>query len=596
MALTNEQQKIVDYARAGKGDLLIEALAGTGKTYTLLQCLEVIPQKSILVCAFNKRIQTEISKKLPKWSRGRPVVHVKTFHAIGLSIVQHHFRAGVKIDGDVTEELVNQAIDAAGQRRIPQKVRWAAIKLVRMYKETELPSGLPFDVGRLDPEELEAIGNDYQLFDRLDGSQIEQAIELALRAYELSCEQLREPARGLRIDFCDMIWIPLVLNLPPQSRYQAVIVDEWQDLNAPQFELVKRLVAPSGRMIMAGDFHQQIYQWRGSIADEVRDELDKRGPRMPLTTTFRCSKAVSLEAGKLVFAFHCLPDADDGSVGEIGIVDLPRALAQYQVPPGTIHTFVLSRTNADLLDCALMLWRERVRFQLNSGQDMLAPLYFLLDYVLKLDSVGAFLSSLKDWEAKEIAKAERANATTRLSRVVEQARMLRAVSNYVNQPNQIRGLLESIMESNDSGVLLSTVHKVKGLEAERVYLLKQTFAQYRPIAVDRGETVATLPRLVTQEDLNIEYVAVTRAMLHLRWVDLKAKDQRSFVVTFEDGSPFPLGGGNVDGLSVDQLVEVINELADEAVRLESVGSPLVKDYESRLVELRAALTKKQGGR
>jgi superfamily I DNA/RNA helicase len=88
--------------------------------------------------------------------------------------------------------------------------------------------------------------------------------------------------------------------------------------------------------------------------------------------------------------------------------------------------------------------------------------------------------------------------------------MLLALLEYA-KPADLGRVLDDLVESKGSLVTLSTVHGVKGFEADRVYLLQQTFARHR---AEDDEPIA-------EEELNLEYVAITRAKRALIWVDLE---------------------------------------------------------------------------
>ena len=79
------------------------------------------------------------------------------------------------------------------------------------------------------------------------------------------------------VDFDDLIGLPLALlrNHPEvrdkwQQRLGHVLVDEYQDTNATQYELLKLLVGPRGRFTAVGDDDQSIYGWRGATLDNLK--------------------------------------------------------------------------------------------------------------------------------------------------------------------------------------------------------------------------------------------------------------------------------------------------------------------------------------
>lgn len=490
MKLTDEQSAILEHLAKGNDHVLIDAKAGAAKTTMLLKALSVVPQKSVLLCAFNKRIADELKQRMPVVPKGS--VHVaSTFHAAGLRIIQSHKR--VTVSPSASEELVNDACTTLdGELKVPFKIRRVAVRLLRMLKETF--SGPEFDL-----EAGRNLGFAHDLFQGLvDDKQIDIAVMTTMRAYDLGL--------GLRdtIDFCDMVWLPVVLGLKCPSRYQAVFVDEAQDLNALQWELVKKLVASKGRIVAVGDRAQGIYKWRGAIGDEVWKELIEtlEAKQLPLTTTFRCSWAIVAEARQLVPTLNVWDEASHGSVTTIDYANLAvnlRAIYDKQ-------TFVLSRTNADLLQVALDLHRHRIQFHLAASKEIIEPLFEIID---KLDKLSAqrFRASLLTWFNTEILKAETLHAPALAEKVEQQFAMIALLLSYA-QPVNFRRILQEILHHDTSTITLSTVHKAKGLEADRVYLLRQTFHRHQ-----RREKV-------DPEELNCEYVAITRAKRDLIWVNL----------------------------------------------------------------------------
>ena len=86
--LSNYQLAIIDFIRNGQGNLVVEASAGSGKTYTLMKCVEEIPgDKSILLSAFNRDIATVLKRKAKDMFN----VNVSTLHGLGLQMLQRNF-------------------------------------------------------------------------------------------------------------------------------------------------------------------------------------------------------------------------------------------------------------------------------------------------------------------------------------------------------------------------------------------------------------------------------------------------------------------------------------------------------------------------
>jgi superfamily I DNA/RNA helicase len=586
---TDEQRAILDFVAGGKGNLVVEALAGSGKSWTALKALEVIPQKSILMAAFNRPVADNLQAKIKMMRVPRThAVHAKTFHSLGLAMIKASY-PHLEIDKDsATESLVAKVCTG---RSISFKNKRYIMRLLRLLKETTI---------KLEPtaEEVLEIATDHEIFGaKTTDSDIEETIDRALAAYELS----RDIKNLTAIDFCDMTWLPVICNLPPASRYQAIIVDELQDISEPQFALVQHVMLPATRLIAIGDLRQAIYSWRGGMGERawaiMREHF--KAETLRLTTTFRCSKLVVEQANGVLgingadhALLKALPDANDGSITSIKLADLPSEFVGGS--SDVVHTFVLSRRNDTLLDCALFLHRNKTNFQLVGGKDLLAPLFELLDYKLDLGSHEAFRKSLVKWRAEQLARAEKLDSPTLADRVQEQYTMLESSLGAAGRPTLIKGLLAAILADNKTGVWLSTVHKVKGLEAQRVFLLRQSFARHQasnagndPRAATEQDVWMAMP---PQEELNIEYVAITRAKEHLVWVDMDHKHDGDIKVTEAIKGLEALGDDMLKKLTTAELEIMFARAEREGQRLDGIDLEAAKHWTAYAGKLLTELT------
>lgn len=568
---TSEQQAIFDFIKNPKaGNLVVEAGAGAGKSSSLLEALKVIPQRSILLTAFNRAIADSLQAKLPKMPKTH-AVHVKTFHALGRGMVKNRRPDLERLEG-AGEELVTRV--CAGRSISFNQKRWIA-KLIGLLKETTI------DRDPL-PETAMELGFEHDIFgNKATDDAIMEAVEMSLLGYRASMDIDKLPG----IEFADMVWLPGVLKLEPASRYQAVFIDELQDISRPQFELLRRVMLPTTRVVGIGDLWQSIYRWRGALGEQawaiMRDEF--KASTLKLSTTFRCCAEVVKQANQLVPELKALPDNTGGTVSTIKLSELPNAFVGGLRDDG-IHTFVLSRRNDTLLDCALFLHRNKVKFHLGAGKEMLGPLFYLLDFVLDTNTYAKFETSLKAWIAKEQAKAIKHDQPSIADRALQHYTMLNRCALEAGQhPHKIKGILHALLVPNRSGVLLSTVHKVKGLEAERVFLLKRSFERHRrtTIGLPDGRKIELADwtneqqqlsplSAVEQEELNVEYVAITRAKWHLVWVD----NDEQHVSTLEPSAELPDLNTNAPIDKLERAFEyaeregqrLLNEDEDEAGR------------------------------
>jgi DNA helicase-2/ATP-dependent DNA helicase PcrA len=306
------------------------------------------------------------------------------------------------------------------------------------------------------------------------------------------------PSYDVGIDYADMIYLPLAWDLTSRD-YQLVVVDEAQDMTAAQLEIAERMC--EGRICVVGDDRQAIYGFRGADSNSLNRLKAKLGAlELPLNTTYRCGTAIVAHAQRLV------PDIQAGPDNPAGIVDActPAELITL-VRPGD---FVLSRLNAPLVSITLRLLRNGVRATM-AGRDIGSGVVAILKKLKVTDHtpLSSVQSLVEAWERKTIAKLAAYGQTEDMDRIRDQADVLYAFIMDADTTKEMFNKLDTLFTNVDGeptagAVLCSSVHKAKGLEAGHVYVLMDTL--YR-----RGRT---------QEEMNVEYVAVTRAKAHLTLV------------------------------------------------------------------------------
>ena len=104
--------------------------------------------------------------------------------------------------------------------------------------------------------------------------------------------------------------------------------------------------------------------------------------------------------------------------------------------------------------------------------------------------------------------------------MADQADTLRGLSEGLSGVRELTARIDDLFAEGDVGgprVVCSTVHRAKGLEAERVYLLVDTFRSAVAYSAFCGDESAQGGYAAVEEE-NLEYVAVTRAMSELVFV------------------------------------------------------------------------------
>jgi len=225
----------------------------------------------------------------------------------------------------------------------------------------------------------------------------------------------------------------------------------------------------------------------------MRQELNAQV--FTLTTTYRCPKQVVKLAQAIVPDYKVADTAPEGVVSHFTI---DKAIESME--PG--KDAVLSRLNAPLMPICLSLIRRGKPARIE-GRDIGASLLAIVRK-LRAKSVPQFITKLNHWGDKQRTRfAGSKNVESKTSLINDQIATLEAVAADALSVAEIEKRLQTLFQDSDGqvkpAIVLSSVHKAKGLEWDRVSLLSSTF-----------KTACT-----EGEESNIYYVALTRAKQEL---------------------------------------------------------------------------------
>ena len=468
------------------GNLAVRARAGTGKTSTIEEAVKRMHGR-ILVLAFNKDIQQELAKRLPT------SVDVFTTHSLGLRALRRA-EPHCRIDGDRLRNLLKERFPAADQA--PWRV--AISRIVSRAKATLAQT----------PEALDALVDETgtcleDLVPRerrsREGLSEEQAAELRARLVERCGEVLLACAEDRSVcDFDDMLWLPVVHGLPTSS-WDWVVVDEAQDLSRVQQELIASCLGPTSRLLVVGDDRQAIYRFRGADARAFDSLAERFGCRvLPLSITYRCPTSVVAMAKRLVPDYEADSRAPDGEV-----VTLPALDVRY-LQPGD---FVLSRKNAPLVRHAIRALAAGAPVAI-AGRDLAKDLGTILSGVARRcggDRERTIKTLVEHYE-RRVREAKIRELDT--APLLDERECLLALLDAQETVAGAIDLLDKLCQERPGNVVLfSSVHRAKGLERDRVFLLIGTFRAN----LDGQVQVFGKRRTDTAEEVNLLYVAATRA-------------------------------------------------------------------------------------
>lgn len=276
MTPSPQQEQIYDWIKTGSGSLIIEAVAGSGKTTTIVEASKLIkPGLNITFLAFNRNIVAELKSRLPYW------VQCNTFHSKCLGALKLHLPKPPKIDGNKTrhhlEKLCENKTEFFEYAPFVQK-------LVGLAK-----SGLEDE-----PKWKDIIAYHDLIF--------EEDVDLAIEYANLTLESSNKDLDV--IDFDDMLYLTHRLNAPFRPLTDWLFVDEVQDLSPLQHALLGRMIKPdTGRGCFVGDSFQAIYAFRGADSDSMdKLKLAFNCSELPLSVSYRCAQEIVNEARRALGA------------------------------------------------------------------------------------------------------------------------------------------------------------------------------------------------------------------------------------------------------------------------------------------------------
>lgn len=484
---SEQQQAVFQFVETGRGSAVVEAVAGAGKTTTLVEAVKRM-RGSVFVGAFNTKMAGELKKRVA----GMTGVRAGTFHSAGYGLILKTWDQKPVTDGNKCRNLLQAHLDAIKSDHVDGLVT-AVCKLVSLAKQSGFGvKGLNAAPQRSD---WRALAEHHDLFDRLpEGYDTRFAVDFAIWLYQASLEQ-----RDI-IDFDDMILLPLYLNLRFYPN-DWVLIDEAQDTNATRRLMAERMLRRgTGRLVAVGDPHQAIFGFTGADADSL--DLIRRkfsATTLKLSVTYRCPRNVVAVARQYVN--HITPAAT-APEGEVQSMEYHEACKLMR--PGSA---VLCRLNKPLVKLCTQLIRDGVPAKIE-GRDI-GEQFVALAGRWKVKSLDALDGRLETYLQRELAKAEGDEAKQeRISDIVETLRVLMArarslgISTVDALRQMIRDMFGDVGEARNL-VVLSSVHKSKGLEWPTVYLLGRRELMPSPWAKQDWQM---------GQERNLAYVAVTRAI------------------------------------------------------------------------------------
>lgn len=508
---SQHQNMIFDFVANGRGSALVLAVAGAGKTTTIVEAVKRIhPRNSIHMLAFNSAIARELKERVPSH------VRASTFHSVGNGALIKKIGFMPEIDAKkmrrvLAEKLSDHEFQLFGEF-VTKLVSFGKGEGIGVLKKDHTDSWLhlvahhdmSLDIeapGMRADEDLDDYADRVAAFER---EMLLRATDLASRALEWSNEAAE---KGL-IDFDDQLYLPLLWDLPLWKN-DFVFVDENQDLNPVRRALVRKMLKPKwGRVIGVGDPKQSIYGFTGASVDAMAlMGRDFNCIELPLTVSYRCAQAIVQKAQEIVDYIQASPSAPVGEV--IYDKKLDRPFDTTTLGP---RDAILCRNTAPLVSHAFKLIARRIPCKVlgrEIGQGLIA-----LVKKMKAESLLDLETKLTQFQMRETERFRKKGEERKIEEVNDKVQCLIQIMETLSEDQlTVAGVIKSIEDlftDDASDILtLSTVHKAKGREWDTVVILAPELMPSKWARMDWQR----------EQELNLMYVAYTRAKLRLVILD-----------------------------------------------------------------------------
>ncbi|HEX7004745.1 MAG TPA: UvrD-helicase domain-containing protein [Trueperaceae bacterium] len=520
--LSHYQERIIEFVTSGQGNGVVRATAGAGKTSTLVAVASNLdPASRACFLAFGREAAAELARRLPPW------VAAMTVHSLGRSTVERSLRSSGRrmqaVEKGKYRRLLRRALkERPGSSGLaPEQVAGCEEYLNRVVGLVRLHLVEPGDDGALRalvehhaivPPEPELEPASHRLLWKVLEQGLDEALELGI------------------CDFTDMLYLPVTQELDP-PRFDFVCVDEAQDYSAAALAFTRRLVdaRSGGRLLFVGDPRQSIYGFAGADSEAMdRIVAETKATVLPLSITYRCPRSHVALARLLAPEIEAGPSANEGRV--FWIAD--RALEHW----AREGDMVICRANAPLVKTCLRLARAGLRAFVR-GRDLRKQLLELSERAVAGRSRDP-RDELDAFEARETARLQRL-AGRRAEPLVEARRdLVDCLRFLLANPRsgdavglrELQRRIEETFAQQEGAVILSTVHRAKGLESDRVLLL---YPELMPAPYAR--TARSL-----RGEAAVQFVALTRARHDLVFVS-NASAQASRAVSKDGMRSGPVG-------------------------------------------------------
>lgn len=459
------------------------AVAGSGKSTTIKEAFRRVRGSSVFL-AFNRAIADSLAKE---------GVNAMTFHAMTRGPVMEALGLDTRRRDTVQADKLRFLVDENMGDRDCMMYGAFICKLVGLARQSGF--GCLMEATK---EAWQALIDRHDLELQFEEATFDRAIQFAekLLGWSNACRTM--------IDFDDMLYFAVKEGVS-LKKYDWVFVDEAQDTNAIQRALLRKIMKPSTRMVAVGDPAQAIYGFRGADSESMNMIAEEFGCcRLPLTVSYRCPTAVIEFAQQWVEHIEPAPNAPRGEVTELG--------KKFNEKIFSPHELVVCRTTAPMIKMAYRLLKARVPARV-MGREIGAGILALIKKMRATD-IESLVTRLETFTERETQKAIAKKQESKAEAIQDKTdTVLFLIDTLTEDDRTIEALtaaVNALFADKANAVVLSTIHKAKGLEADTVYWLNSSQCPAKWAKQEWQQ----------EQERNLCYVATTRAMRRLILIEI----------------------------------------------------------------------------
>ena len=484
MTLTNEQETIINSKELS---FKINAVAGSGKTTTLLEYAQKNTHLKILYLAYNKSLQTSLMNKLSSYNLSH--MHVSTIHSLAYKRIQAH---NYVLCSDLKMQVLEYNL-CDYERKVNQKNSYypipeylALIKdLVNFYCNSSIIA--------LNEALLKAYKQQSDL-----GAKIIELISKDESRVLAHLKYILSAMKNKKIEATHDFYLKMFyLNKTACSNlgYDLILVDEAQDISDVMIRIVEN---QNVRRVYIGDSFQQIYSFRYATNALAKIDL----PAFTLSKSFRFGDEYAKSLSKSLNSLY----------KKCGSSSLYLEGTQNETKMGEKHLdlnkpiCVIARTTFGLIQKIVHYIHDNKKIYFEGGYggySFMNPMVYSIFYLKQKKNDKITLPEIKEFET--IGELEEFAKDTKNQ---DYLNIIKFINTYGDNIFEINKKIKNrlVLDKNKADIIFTTTHKSKGLEYEQI-ILADDFISKKEITNEKSK----MSDMQKAEELNIYYVAATRA-------------------------------------------------------------------------------------